>query len=68
MPLAGMTVPSRDRSELKAVNVGRSAGGKKPRWRITQGALEAFEAARTPTVATRAVHKPGRRAEVVKFY
>jgi excisionase family DNA binding protein len=35
--------------ELKAVNVGREPGKKKPRWRITQKSLDAFEAARTPT-------------------
>ena len=33
--------------ELRAVNVGRRPGGKKPRWRITQEALEAFEQLRT---------------------
>lgn len=35
--------------ELKAVNVGVAPGKKKPRWRITQEALAAFEALRTPT-------------------
>jgi excisionase family DNA binding protein len=33
--------------ELKAIDVARTAGGRKPRWRITQAALEAFEALRT---------------------
>ena len=30
--------------ELKAVNVGVAPGKKKPRWRISQSALDAFEA------------------------
>src|SRR5262245_36983341 len=30
--------------DLKAVNVGRRSGAKKPRWRITQEAVTAFEA------------------------
>lgn len=34
--------------ELEAVNVGRSRG-RRPRWRITEEALAAFEAARTAT-------------------
>src|SRR5687768_11565615 len=29
--------------ELKAINVGVTPGKKKPRWRITQEALDAFE-------------------------
>lgn len=33
--------------ELRAVNVGRAPGKKKPRWRITEHALEQFELART---------------------
>jgi hypothetical protein len=35
--------------ELKAINAGRTPNGRKPRWRITQAALEAFEALRTST-------------------
>jgi hypothetical protein len=39
--------------ELLAVNVSRSARSKKPRWRITPAALEAFEAGRmaSPQIA-----------------
>jgi hypothetical protein len=33
--------------ELRAINVGRSQGKKKPRWRISQAALEDFERSRT---------------------
>ena len=36
------------RGELRAVNVARSANGAKPRWRISEEALKAFEASRTP--------------------
>ena len=53
--------------ELRAVNVGRRPGAKKPRWRITQAALEAFELARTatpPPPRTRR-RKP---ADVIEFY
>jgi excisionase family DNA binding protein len=34
------------RGELRAINVSRKPGGK-PKWRITQEALEAFELVRT---------------------
>jgi excisionase family DNA binding protein len=37
------------RGELRALNVGRSRAAKKPRWRITEDALAAFELARTST-------------------
>jgi hypothetical protein len=36
------------RGDLKAVNVSRNPGGR-PKWRITQAALDAFEALRTHT-------------------
>lgn len=54
--------------ELRAVNVGTAPGKKKPRWRITQVALEAFEAARTavPVLAPR--RKRSRQAELIEFY
>jgi len=35
------------RGELKAIDVSREGGGK-PRWRITQESLAAFELSRTP--------------------
>ena len=37
--------------ELKAVNVGVAPGKKKPRWRITQTALDAFESSRASAPA-----------------
>lgn len=55
--------------ELKAVNVGVAPGKKKPRWRITQGAVDAFEALRA---ATPPAPTPRRRrkqsADIVQFY
>jgi excisionase family DNA binding protein len=55
------------RGELRAVNVGRRPGGKRPRWRVTPEALAAFEAARTPAPA---LPRPRRRkpADVIEFY
>jgi excisionase family DNA binding protein len=55
--------------ELKAVNVGRRAGSKKPRWRVSQAAVAAFEAARSATPATEGRRvKRAAEADVVKFY
>jgi len=54
--------------ELRAVNVGRRVGGKKPRWRITQEALEAFETARTHTPPLPRAKRRKRPADVIKFY
>jgi excisionase family DNA binding protein len=55
--------------ELLAVNVSRSAGSRKPRWRITPGAVEAFEVRRAGTPPVE--RKSRRRQEpqdVIKFY
>jgi hypothetical protein len=55
--------------ELPAVNVGRRPGAKKPRWRITQQALEAFELRRAATHTPR--QTPARRKQspdVIEFY
>jgi excisionase family DNA binding protein len=57
------------RGELRAINVGRRPGAKKPRWRITQAALDAFEALRTPTPPPpRTRRRRQRPAEVIEFY
>lgn len=55
--------------DLLAINVGRSIGGKKPRWRITMEAISAFEQLRSarpiePTPRRRRSHA----ASVVEFY
>jgi hypothetical protein len=52
--------------DLRAVNVSRRLSAKKPRWRITEEALEAFEAIRTPTQQAKARRR--RRVDVVEFY
>jgi excisionase family DNA binding protein len=54
--------------ELKAVNVGRTPAGKKPRWRITEQALAEFEALRTPTPPIPRAKRRKRPADVVEFY
>jgi excisionase family DNA binding protein len=54
--------------ELRAVNVGRRPGAKKPRWRITQDALAAFEALRTPTPPPPRTRQRRQSADVIEFY
>lgn len=54
--------------ELKAVNVGRRVGAKKPRWRIMPEALEAFEVVRTPTVPPPRMRRRRQPAGVLEFY
>ena len=53
--------------ELRAVNVGRKPGAKKPRWRITEKALEQFEAVRTPTPPLPRTRRR-KRPEIIEFY
>jgi excisionase family DNA binding protein len=53
--------------ELRAVNVGRRAGAKKPRWRISEEALEAFELIRTATPPVPRVRQKKRVSEVMEF-
>jgi transposase len=55
--------------ELRGFSVARGPGAKKPRWRITQAALEAFEQLRTPTPRLpKAPRRRKRPADVVEFY
>ncbi len=54
--------------ELKAVNVGVAPGKKKPRWRVTQSALNAFEALRTPTPPAPKTRRRKRKRQDVEFY
>ncbi len=56
--------------ELRALHVGRSSGARKPRWRITAEALEAFElvpAARTPTPSVPRARRRKRPADFIEF-
>jgi excisionase family DNA binding protein len=57
-----------NRGELRAINVGRRPGAKKPRWRITQSALDAFELARTVAPPPPQTRRRKRPAEVIEFY
>ena len=55
--------------ELRALNVSRATTSRKPRWRIPQSALDAFELARTPTAAPpRLAGRRKQPAGVVEFY
>jgi len=55
--------------QMKGINVGRDPGKKKPRWRITQEALDAFEALRTPTPSAPRTRRRNKQAsDVVEFY
>jgi len=54
--------------ELKALHVGRRLGAKKPRWRVTQEALAAFELARTPTPPAPQSRRRKRQGAVIQFY
>jgi excisionase family DNA binding protein len=56
------------RGDLRAINVGRQPGAKKPRWRVTQAALEAFELARTTSPPPPRVWRRKRPANVIEFY
>jgi excisionase family DNA binding protein len=54
--------------ELKAVNVGRTPEGKKPRWRVSEQALAEFEAKRTSMPAVPRAKRRKRPADVIEFY
>jgi excisionase family DNA binding protein len=54
--------------ELRALSVGRRPDSKKPRWRITQEALEAFELARTATPPPPRLRRRKRPTDVIEFY
>lgn len=56
------------RGELRALNVGRKPGAKKPRWRITQEAIDAFELARTPSPPQARAPRRKHPADVIEFY
>ena len=53
--------------QLKALNVGVDPGKKKPRWRVTDAALEAFELARSTTPPATKVRRRRQQAEIVEF-
>jgi excisionase family DNA binding protein len=67
--VTGRTVAAWIRAgELLAVDCSRRSGSKKPRWRIPQSALDAFEALRSPTLP-KARRRRGRREPYkLRFY
>ena len=54
--------------ELRAVNVGRRPGSRKPRWRISVEALAAFERSRTASPPMPIVKHRKSSADVIAFY
>jgi excisionase family DNA binding protein len=54
--------------ELRAAHVGRKLGARKPRWRISEEALAAFEALRTPTPPPPQTRRRKRPRGVIKFF
>jgi excisionase family DNA binding protein len=55
--------------ELKAVNMARSAKGRRPRWRITRAALDAFLLTRTTTQApAKSSRRTRAKGDVIPFY
>jgi hypothetical protein len=54
--------------ELRALNVSRRPDGKRPRWRVTQAALDVFEAARTVTPPAPRAQRRQRSGDIIKFY
>ena len=55
------------RGELKAINVSRKPTGR-PKWRVTQEALQEFELARTPTPTPPRTRRRKRAGDVIEFY
>ena len=53
--------------ELKAIDVSRSKGGR-PKWRITQAALDQFESARGSAPAAPAPKRKRRTESTGSFY
>jgi excisionase family DNA binding protein len=54
--------------ELKAVNVGRTPGARKPRWRVSEEALAEFEAKRTQMPPVPRSKRRKRPTDVIEFY
>ena len=55
------------RGELRAIDVSRKAGGR-PKWRVTQVALEEFELLRTRTPTPPRARRWKRPGDVIEFY
>lgn len=55
------------RGELKAIDVSRQRGGR-PKWRITEEALAAFELSRTPCPPLPRTRRKKQPADAIEFY
>jgi hypothetical protein len=53
---------------LRAHNVNRQANARRPSWRITAEALEAFRSLRTATPTPKRRRRRGREGYALKFY
>ena len=54
--------------ELRAINVGRRPGARKPRWRASAEALAAFELLRTPSPPPPRTRRRKQSTDIVEFY
>jgi len=55
--------------ELRAINVGRRIGSKRPRWRVTEESLAAFETLRMSSVPSPLNRRRRKRpTDVIAFY
>lgn len=53
---------------LRGVNVAPDIRSKKPKWRISQAAIDAFEELRTPSPPLPRAPRRKRHGEVIEFY
>jgi transposase len=53
---------------LRAVNVSRKPGSKRPSWRITPQAVEEFERLRTPASTQPKARRRKTAGDVIEFY
>ena len=54
--------------QLRAMNMGRTIAGRKPRWRIREADLEAFEVSRTQGPQVPKVRRTRPATGVIQFY
>jgi transposase len=54
--------------DLKALNMSRTPSSRRPRYRVTQAALEAFEATRAAGVPAPRAKGRKQSGDVVRFY
>ena len=54
--------------DLRAMNLGRTMNGGKPRWRIKESDLEAFELLRMASPPAPKIRARRRQPEVIQFY